>query len=245
MRRWEEIFTEADRNLLEKIGFGQKQAYGSNPALLIIDVTMAFLGSTRQPVLQSVKEYGTSCGEAGWIALDSIQKLLEICRANDIPVIFTVIDTTSCQLCGISAIKRKSTLAELEEQANKIADSITPLSTELVIRKTRASAFFRTPLDVCLQTMGVDSLLVAGTSTSGCVRASVVDAFSHGYKCFVIEECTFDRFELSHLVNLFDMNAKYADVISLEKARKYIIEVGQSKKGSLLKTLALKNQVVP
>ena len=70
----------------------------------------------------------------------------------------------------------------------------------------------------------IDSLLITGATTSGCVRASVVDAFSHGYKCFIVEECTFDRFELSHLVNLFDMNAKYADVISLEEALTYLNE---------------------
>ncbi len=70
--------------------------------------------------------------------------------------------------------------------------------------------------------MGIDSLLVAGCTTSGCVRALVVDAFSYGYRCFVVEECVFDRFELSHLVNLFDMNTKYADVITLHEAIEYI-----------------------
>ena len=83
----------------------------------------------------------------------------------------------------------------------------------------------------CLRSMGVDSLLIAGCTTSGCVRASVVDAFSYGYRCFVVEDCVFDRFELSHLVNLFDMNAKYADVITLDEALKYVIRP-ESRKGS-------------
>jgi nicotinamidase-related amidase len=70
-------------------------------------------------------------------------------------------------------------------------------------------------------------LLIGGTTTSGCVRASVVDAYNEGFKCFVVEECTFDRFELSHLVNLWDLNAKYADVITVEEALSYIAEVGK------------------
>ena len=239
MRHWEEIFTEADRVVLAKAGFGGRQEFGSKPALLIIDVTRSFIGSIRQPVVESVEEYSTSCGEAGWMAVENIRKLLAECRANSVPVIYTRGDSIKQRLCGISAVKRSLTPKELDEHGREIAVPIAPLPSELVIRKTRASAFFRTPLDICLQSMGIDSLLIAGTTTSGCVRASVVDALSHGYRCFVVEECTFDRFELSHLVSLFDMNAKYADVISLEEAIKYVIGVGpRGKTGSLIGTSA-------
>ena len=95
---------------------------------------------------------------------------------------------------------------------------IKPLPSELVIKKTKASAFFGTPLREVLHDLNIDSLLICGTTTSGCVRASIVDAFSHGLRCFLVEECAFDRFELSHLVNLWDINAKYADVITLDEA---------------------------
>ena len=221
MRRWEEIFTGDDRKLLEKAGMAQKQAYGSQPALLIIDVTAEFVGSTRQPVLQSAEEYGTSCGETGWAALPSIQKLLENCRDNDIPVVFTVQDI-SARRFTVGAVKEAVPKASYDPKANEIPEPIKPGPSELVIPKTKASAFFGTPLLSCLRSMGIDSLLVAGCTTSGCVRALVVDAFSYGYRCFVVEECVFDRFELSHLVNLFDMNAKYADVITLHEAIEYI-----------------------
>ena len=121
MRRWEEIFTEADRLLVEKSGFGRKQAYGNKSALLIIDVTMSFLGSTPQPVLRSAEEYATSCGEAGWTALDSIRRLLQVSRENGIPVIYTAVDITTCQLCGIAATKQKNKPAQLKkEEGNKI-----------------------------------------------------------------------------------------------------------------------------
>jgi nicotinamidase-related amidase len=114
----------------------------------------------------------------------------------------------------------------VDPKAEEIPEPIAPLPSELVIRKIKASAFFETPLLTYLQYMGIDSLLITGATTSGCVRASVVDAISYGFRCFVVEECVFDRFELSHLVNLFDMNTKYADVISLEEALKYIAKLG-------------------
>ena len=221
MRRWEEIFTEADRKLVQKTAMGQKLTFGKKPALLIIDVTVGFLGSTPKPVLQSIEEYETSCGEVGWVALTSIQKLLEVCRANGVPIIFTTGDSTTRRLCCISTVKIWKPEHD-DPQADKIPDAIAPLSSELVIHKTKASAFFGTSLAICLQAMKIDSLIITGTTTSGCVRASVVDACSYGYSCFVVEECVFDRFDLSHLVNLFDMNAKYADVVSIEEAISHV-----------------------
>ena len=99
MRRWEEILPEADRALYEKLGYGDRQAYGANPALLIIDVTRGFLGSKPMPVLQAVDEYRTSCGEAGWTALENIKKLLGACRTKHIPTIFTANDAVTQQFC--------------------------------------------------------------------------------------------------------------------------------------------------
>lgn len=226
MRHWEEIFTGDDRKLLKKLGWGQRQTYGTKPALLIIDVTTAFLGSTRQPVLQSVEEYRTSCGEAGWLALPSIQKLLETCRTNNVPVIYTTGDPLAMRFSQ-GPTKTAAPRVNIDPKAQEIPKSIAPLPSELVVPKVRASGFFGTPLLSCLQSMGIDSLLVTGCVTSGCVRATVVDAFSYGYRCFVVEQCTFDRIHLSHLVNLFDMNLKYADVILLDEAIEYVSKLGQ------------------
>ncbi len=235
MKRWEEIFTEADRILLKKTGLGSKQEPGNRPALLIIDVTRAFLGSTSRPVLESVEEYRTSCGEAGWRALPNIQKLLESCRANHIPVVFTTGDAVTRPLlqgavkgAGAGSVAFPGTTGDLK--GDEIPEQIAPLPSELVIRKSRASAFFGSSLVACLRSMNIESLLIAGVATSGCVRASVVDAFSYGFRCSIVEECTFDRIELSHLVSLFDMNAKYADVITLDEALNYVGEVGASRR---------------
>lgn len=225
MRRWEEVFTGADRALLQKTGFGVKQTFGNKPALIIIDVTRSFIGSKRQPVSESIKEYKTSCGEVGWVALSSIKSLLEACRSKHIPVIFTTGDpTTRTFLPGPTKIRPKP-LDMADPRRDDIPEPIAPLPSELIIRKSMASGFFGTPLLMYLKYMEIDSLLISGTTTSGCVLATVIDAFSHGFRCFLVEECTFDRFELSHLVNLFDMNTLYADVITLEKALEYVDKV--------------------
>ena len=221
MKKWEAIFSDIDRALVQKAGFGERQPFGRKPALIIIDVNRAFVGSRPKPVLESVEEYATSCGEAGWEALQHIQKLLLSCRDKGVPVFFTTNDAVTRQFCW-GPVKRSAPSGKLDMEGQEIADAIKPLPSELVIKKTKASAFFGTPLLAVLQYLKVDCLLITGTTTSGCVRASVVDAFSYGFHCFVVEECTFDRFELSHLVNLWDMNAKYADVITLEEAMGHI-----------------------
>ena len=86
MRRWEKVFTGADRAIVKKMGTDSSQFHRNKSALLIIDVTKSFIGSTPEPVLKSVNEYVTSCGESGWAALPNIQKLQESCRARKIPV---------------------------------------------------------------------------------------------------------------------------------------------------------------
>ena len=234
MRRWEEIIPEADWALYQKLGYGAKQSYGTRPALLIIDVTRGFVGSKPLPVMEAVDEYKASCGEAAWEALENIKTLLADCRARHIPVIFTANDAITQQFCtgstkppaGSSKTVNSGNLqARLE--GYEIVPDIEPLASELVINsKTKANAFTGTPLLSCLQSMGIDSLLVAGCTTSGCVRATVVDAWTNSYPCFVVEECVFDRFEISHLVSLFDLNAKYADVITQKEALDYVAKVG-------------------
>jgi len=98
-----------------------------------------------------------------------------------------------------------------------IKEELAPMPGDLVIHKERASAFFGTPLIAHLRQRGVESLVICGESTSGCVRASTVDAYSYAFHCVVVEECTYDRSLLSHKVNLFDLHHKYADVMHVEE----------------------------
>ncbi|MFC1952277.1 isochorismatase family protein [Chloroflexota bacterium] len=230
MRSWEQIFTETDREVARVFsGGGQKQAYGKNPALLIIDVTDVCVGPNK-PILEAIKEVRGGCGEVGWRAISDIQKVLEVCRDNNVPVIYSLPDPKTREICGIRGGKTRATTTKIAFRPHKIIESIAPLDSELVISKVKPSFFFGTPLVTCLRALGIDTLLIVGTATSGCVRATAVDGSSYGYRCFIIEECTFDRFELSHLVNLFDMNLKYVDVVTLEEILEYITRVGQEKK---------------
>jgi nicotinamidase-related amidase len=108
------------------------------------------------------------------------------------------------------------------DKGNDIVEEIAPRAGDIIVRKQKPSAFFGTPLMSMLNEVHADSVLVAGTTTSGCVRASVIDAFSYNLKVSVVEECVFDRGQASHKINLFDMAMKYADVISLEETLEYV-----------------------
>ena len=103
-----------------------------------------------------------------------------------------------------------------------IIDELTPLPGEAVLRKSSPSAFWGTPLVGHLNFLGVDTLITCGESTSGCVRASVVDGSTYRYRMTVVEECVFDRHEATHAINLFDMNQKYADVLPLADVLEYL-----------------------
>jgi nicotinamidase-related amidase len=225
MREWEAIFTDTDRQVLRKAGYAQEQELGKQPGLLLIDYKTSFIGTTRKPILEAVEEFGNSCGEAAWDAVDQVKKLLDACRTTGIPVVYVTGDPLYTRFTA-GAVKGNS----LDPRQEEIFPAVAPREGELVIRKTKASGFVDTPLAGCLRDMGIDTLLVTGCTTSGCVRASVIDAFNAGFKCFIVEECVFDRFPLSHLVNLWDMHAKYGDVISLDKALGYVAEFGKAKK---------------
>jgi nicotinamidase-related amidase len=103
---------------------------------------------------------------------------------------------------------------------------------DMMVYKERASAFFGTPLVAHLQRLGVDSLIICGESTSGCVRASTVDAYSYGFHNVLVEECTYDRSMLSHKVNLFDLHHKYADVMHVEEVVSHLQQLPQMKKSA-------------
>jgi maleamate amidohydrolase len=121
-----------------------------------------------------------------------------------------------------NATKRGVDATDFEKRACDFPEMIEPEEDEFIVRKARASAFFGTHLVTYLVRKNIDCLLVTGTSTCGCVRGTVLDGYSYGYPVFLVEECVFDRSRTSHLVNLFEMNAKYATVIQLNEALNYV-----------------------
>jgi nicotinamidase-related amidase len=235
MAVWDKFITETDRQVYEASGYGARGGFGSRPALLIVDVNYAFTGDASMPILESVKMWRNSCGATGWAAIEPTQRLLAAARANHIPVFFsTGVDTRpdGFDRGGWSHKNRRSAEDLPEARAatpvrgNDIVKEIAPLPHEILIEKLKPSPFHGTPLTGFLTDLGVDTLLVTGTTTSGCVRAAVIDAFSLNYKISIVEECTFDRFESSHAINLFDMQAKYCDLIGVAEAIGYLEQTG-------------------
>lgn len=228
MARWQDVMGERDREIYSKAGYCQRQPFGRNPALLIIDVTLGFIGTKLEDVLQSIEESRTSCGSSGWAVLPSIKQLLDACREKGMCVVYTRGDLSTKYLIGTpTKAGPRPENPEVGLKRQEIPELVAPCAGEWILEKSRASAFFATPLATYLRMKGVDSVVVTGCVTSGCIRASVVDAFSHGFRVFVVEDCVFDRGELSHLVNLYEMNAKYADVITLAEALAYVRELGE------------------
>lgn len=228
MAVWDDILTARDKEVFALSGFGKRAGFGQRPALLIIDVNYNFVGDKPEPILESVKRFRTSCGEEGWDSVHKIQELLTEVRKKHIPTFYTTAEenrANSTVLIGGWAAKSSRTTEDMTdtwEKANQIVDDIAPQRGDVIVHKQKPSAFFGTPLMSMLTEVHADTLLVTGTTTSGCVRASVIDAFSYNLKVSVVEECTFDRGQASHKINLFDMAMKYADVISLKDTVEYI-----------------------
>jgi maleamate amidohydrolase len=185
---------------------------GEKPAVLAIDLYKSAYRGGAKPVAEANREYPGSCGENAWAAVEPTQRILEAARAAGVPVIYT---TRRVHTGPVRSTNRDTT--GIAEDSYDIIDELAPQEGELVIYKERASAFYGTPLVAHLNKLGVRSLIALGESTSGCVRASVVDGYSNGYHTTVVEECTFDRSDLSHKVNLFDLHHKYADVMHVEE----------------------------
>jgi maleamate amidohydrolase len=181
---------------------------GQRPALVLVDMIKGFTSSACP--------LGTDCPEV--VAANA--ELLALFRARELPVFFTTVvyhdDNQASVFRG-----RIEALNVLQPGSHwiEVNAALTPLADEPVIEKQWASAFFGTDLDNMLRQAGADSLVVTGLTTSGCVRATVVDGLQYNYPVVVPREAVGDRNPEAHEANLFDMNAKYADVVNLDRVR--------------------------
>jgi nicotinamidase-related amidase len=205
---WHRLSGE-ERAVYERAGYHRAFGLGGRPALLIVDVEYNFTGDSDEPALDSVSKYPDSCGPAAWQAIPGITRLLAVARAAGIPIVYTH---------GLPRADAPGT----PRRGTDIIDEIAPRKGEYVVAKPAASPFHATGIAQHLAASGVDTIVHAGCTTSGCVRAGVVDAAAHGFRNAVVEEAVFDRAVLPHQVSLFDMDAKYADVISLTAAETYL-----------------------
>jgi len=207
---WKDLVDEETLEIYEP--YRREVRFGKNPAVLAIDLyNKAYQGGSL-PVRETNRRYPGSCGEHAWKALEPTRQLFAAARAAGIPVIYT---TRHAETGGVRSTHRR--MGREAEELYHIKEELAPMPGELVVYKERASAFFGTALIAHLRMIGAESLIICGESTSGCVRASTVDAYSYGFHNVVVEECTYDRSLLSHKVNLFDLHHKYANVMHVDE----------------------------
>ncbi len=224
MKDWQKLIPAAEFEAYQRSGFHGDLAIGERAALIVVDVTLGFTGARGLTLAEAVAEFSAACGPSSWIAMPKIAQLIEMFRARGLPIVFSRSRLDDIGWTG-KATKAKRAARPLPAHFNEFPREISPREGEWVLEKTKASTFFGTPLATYLVKERVDTLVFAGVSTSGCVRASVVDGFSHGFSTFVVEDCCFDRSEFAHAANLFDMSGKYASVLALSDLEKVLIPV--------------------
>lgn len=201
--------------------FDGRLGYGRHPAILVIDFIKAYTTPGAPLYAPDVVA-----------AVRASVPLLDLARSKGIPIIYTRVLYHPGGTDGGLFVRKVPVLRAMVagEPLAEIVDELPPAAADLVIVKNYASAFFGTTLGATLTASGIDTLIVTGCSTSGCVRATAVDGLQYGYRVIVPRECVGDRHRAPHEANLFDINAKYGDVVPLENVMAYLRElpVGQS-----------------
>jgi maleamate amidohydrolase len=221
---WDDYLSENDKKMLaNRKEMRQKPhaQFGERSAVLVIDMNKSAIGPDR-PVHEIVNEMPGAMGENAWAAIRHMEDLLPKARAAGIPVIYSkhfFRETTGLPLAAAS-----SPYSELNP-LSEIQDEIAMQPGDMLVEKQQASVFGQTGLINMLMHKKIDNLIVTGNSTSGCVHASVVDAGGFQLKVSIVEEATFDRFDLSHAAALFNMGSKYADIVSIGEVYEYIASV--------------------
>jgi nicotinamidase-related amidase len=209
----------SEEEFFKQRGFGLKMGFGRRPALIVIDLVKAFTDPKRMLGANLDKE------------IEATKPLLDVAHERDMPVLFSTVryDDVDLRDAGIWALKQKGT-ATLRNDSDgwQIDPRLDFRPTDSLLLKKYASCFFGTDLVPRLNSRGVDTLIIAGCTTSGCVRATAVDAVQNGFRPMVVREAVGDRSQPAHEQSLFDLNAKYADVVSLEETLHYLRTVGHN-----------------
>lgn len=212
MSVWDAVVPPEELQFLATKGFGGDVTIGLRPCLIVVDVVMSFLG--RRPGDTEGEDYPTGCGAVGCERLPRISEVLEAARAAGIPRVLTKGSPEAAAMVGGAIKLSGDPEAARRTHSAGFPDELKALPDELVLEKTKASAFFCTPLLTFLHQRQVDSLVVVGTTTSGCVRATTVDGASYGFPTLVVEDACFDRSPFAHAANLFDIQMKYGSVVT-------------------------------
>lgn len=190
-------------------GFGTRLGWGSRPALLVVDMCRAYVDD-QAPL------YAAAAADA----YRNADRLAAVARRHRRPVVFTRVEYAAGGVDGGHFFRKVPALRcfEVGNPLAEFTDLVRPMSGDVIVTKQYASAFFGTSLAATLNALGVDTVVIAGVSTSGCVRASALDALQHGFVPIVVADACADRDPRPHDSNLFDLQAKYADVVTMEDA---------------------------
>lgn len=190
-------------------GFGTRLGWGSRPALLVVDMCRAYVDD-QAPL------YAAAAADA----YRNADRLAAVARRHGRPVVFTRVEYASGGVDGGHFFRKVPALRcfEVGNPLAEFTDLVRPMSGDVIVTKQYASAFFGTSLAATLNALGVDTVVIAGVSTSGCVRASALDALQHGFVPIVVADACADRDPRPHDSNLFDLQAKYADVVTMDDA---------------------------
>jgi len=193
--------------------FDGRLGFGKRPALLIVDFINAYVTEGAPLFAPDVVT-----------AVDETIPLLSLARAKQIPVLFTKVLYNKNFRDGGTFIQKVPVLKTMVEgePLAEIVPQLTPVDSDIIIIKQYASAFFGTSLAATLTSLGVDTILLTGCSTSGCIRASAVDGMQYGFRVIVPRECVADRHPGPHEANLFDINSKYGDVVGKSEVMEYL-----------------------
>jgi len=219
---WDDILTPTDREVIRRGGYGKPRGLGKRPALLLIDPQYNYAGADK-PILEQIQEWPSGVGESAWRAMERIKPLIQAFRERKRPIVYTRQVQKSIAFDGFAAKADRISSQYLEgSKGTSIVETIAPQEGDFVIDKSYASAFYGTPLLSVLIKLKMDTLIVAGGTTGGCVRATCVDAISRNFDVAVVEDCVYDRISASHKVALLDLWMKYCDVISYQEVVRYV-----------------------
>jgi nicotinamidase-related amidase len=223
---WKDVMPEQDLRIYAP--YARETKVGPAPALLAIDLYNQVYDGGAKPPAELVDRFPSSCGIHAHRAVAPTERLVAAARTAGLPIFFCTQDVRKhARPPGAVSTKRRG--RALTADNYEIYKEFSLDDTDILIRKQRASAFQGTPIASHLNLLGVRSLIVCGEATSGCVRATVVDAYSSGYSVALVEECTFDQTELTHKINLFDMHHKYADVMKLAEVEAHLVGLARTR----------------
>ncbi len=205
------------REIYQQQNFGNQIGYGINPALLIVDFTNSFA----DPAILG----GGNIADA----IQNTKVILDLFRNKQLPVFYTKVILDRERDANLLFAQKAPALLDqsLDSKQSEIVEELIPLGNEIVIQKKQASAFFNTNLQQLLNELNIDTLIITGCTTSGCVRASVVDCISYNIRPIVVEDCVGDRSAESHELSLFEINSKYGDVVNSNDVIQYITKINK------------------